>query len=812
MYGQLFSQKIKGVIADKDGKQIPYATVFVKGSGAGTHSNHEGKYSLKLSPGTYILVCQHVGYRKEELSVRLDGNDLELNFVLTLQEMTLDEVVLNQKEDPAYQIIRNTIKKRSYYQSQFESFTCEVYTKGQMRVRSYPDKILGQKVDFEDGDTGKQKMLYLSETISTYAVDGPKKEKIEVLSSRVSGQREGFGLSAPRFYSFYKDNILIGNNLNPRGFISPIAENALNYYKYKLEGTYFEDGREINHIRVTPKRKFEPLFSGHIDIVADEWRIHSLKLLLTKSSQMELVDSLRLEQLFRPVDNTNWFISSQVIYPAIKMFGFDAYGSFVNIYSRINMDPAFQKKDFGSTIMKYTDSSNKKSAEYWEKNRPVPLMDDEIRDYFRKDSLEMARKDPRYMDSIDRKRNKLNVTGALLLGQSFTNSKNRSSVSIQPITEIISFNPAEGWVLEPSFTWAKRIDSTISGRKSIFITPNIRYGLANGHLNPYLTVQYNFGKKYSQGIRLSGGKRVFQFNNNSPIGQRGNTISSLWGENNRIKSYEAVYLRASYRQGLGEGFFWNAGFQIQDRTPLDNVTDYTWRNKAGREYTPNYPYEIMSSNITRHQAFTASVSISWQPGTRYIELPERKMSIGSKYPVFSLQYTQGFPGIMGSDADFSKWKFNISDGINLRLLGRVRYRMGAGGFIHKKKVEVPDYNHFNGNLSTLATEYLNSFQLLQIYRFSNTSTIYSLAHIEHNFNGFLTNKIPGIRELNIYLVTGLNGFYVDKSRNYFEWFVGIDNIFKQIRVDYVQSYIEGKPNHSAIRIGLRNSSPRRDDW
>jgi hypothetical protein len=201
-----------------------------------------------------------------------------------------------------------------------------------------------------------------------------------VISSKVSGQSDGFGLSAPRFYSFYENNVRIGNNLNPRGFISPISDNALNYYKYKLEGTYFEDGREICHIKVIPKRKYEPLFSGHINIVADEWRIHSVKLLLTKESQMEFVDTIRLEQLYRPLNKDTWFMSSQVIYPAIKFMGFDGYGSFVNIYSDFNIEPVFDKKTFNNTVLKYLDSSNKKTADYWEKARPLPLMDDEVRD------------------------------------------------------------------------------------------------------------------------------------------------------------------------------------------------------------------------------------------------------------------------------------------------------------------------------------------------------------------------------------------------------------------------------------------------
>ena len=809
-----YSQKIKGTVSDKDGKLLPFASVFIKANNKGTNANSEGKYSLKLEPGKYTLVCQYVGYKKEEKEIAIAGNDIELNFILVLQEMTLGEVIIKNGEDPAYQIIRNTIKKKTYYQAQLDKFQCEVYTKGQMRVRNYPKKIFGKKVDFEDGDTSKQKMLYLSETVSNYSVDKPNKEKIEVVSSKVSGQSDGFGLSAPRFFSFYNNNVFIGENLNPRGFVSPIAENALNFYRYKLEGTYFEDGREISHIKVTPKRKYEPLFSGYIDIVVDDWRIHSVNLLLTKASQMELIDTLRLEQLYRPLNKDVWYISSQVVYPAVKIFGFDAYGSFVNIYSDFNIEPAFDKKTFNSTILKYTDSSNKKNNEYWENARPVPLMTDEVKDYKRKDSLELVRKDPKYMDSLERIRNKVTAANILLFGQTFQSERKRTSTSIPSLLELISFNPAEGWVANPAFSWTKKLDKTSSGRRSITIAPTLRYGFSNKHFNGHLTTAYTYGKKYATTISLSGGKRVFQFNANSPIGQRGNTISSLLSEENRIKSYEAIYFRGSFKRGIGDGVTLVTGFQYQDRMPLDNTTDYTWRDKPNREYTPNYPNDLITSNILRHQVFMATVGMTWQPGARYIELPERKINIGSKYPVFSLQYTQAFKNVFGSDERFSKWKLGITDDINFKLQGKFRYRLGLGGFIDTgSNVQVPDYNHFNGNISTFSTEYLNSFQLLPIYQFSNISKFYALAHIEHNFKGFLTNKIPGIKKLNLYLVAGANGFYINSNKYYYEVFAGFDNIFKQVRVDFVQSYLNGKPWQSGFRIGFSKGAGRKgDDW
>ena len=711
------SQKVTGTITDSLGKPIPFASVFVKGTSRGTNANNEGNYFLELEPGRYTLVCQSVNYKKEEKPVVCGTTDLVVNFKLSLQEVILAPVIIYNGEDPAYEIIRNAIKKRVEHSDQLRKFQCEVYTKGQLRVRSYPKKFLGKKINFEDGDTSKQKMLYLSETISLYSVDKPNKERVEVISSKVSGQSDGYGLSAPGFFSFYDNNIFVGNNLNPRGFISPISDNALNYYKYKYEGEFYEDGRQINKIKITPRRKYEPLFSGYINIVENEWQIHSVELLLTKESQMELIDSLRIEQLYRPVKNDVWAISSQVMYPSARIFGFDAYGSFINIYSNFTIDPQFDKKHFSPTVLKFLDSANKKNTDYWEAARPIPLMADEEYDYRRKDSIEIARRDPHYLDSLDKIRNKANLFGMLLFEQTFFAEAKRTSFTVRPLTEQFSFNPAEGLVINTGATWTKRLDSSLLGGRSITIAPNLRYGFTNKHFNAHLTVTYKYGKRNSSSISLSGGKRIFQFNNNSPIGPRGNTLSSLLGENNRMKIYEAWYFRGSYNKGIGHGFSWTAAFQYQDRMPLENKTDYTWFDKKDREYTPNYPNELVNRNIERHQVFVGLLGLSWQPGTRYMQLPDRKINLGSKYPVLSLQYIRSFDKILGSDSDFSKWKFTVKDDLNLKLLGRLSYRIGIGGFFDTVKVQIPDYQHFNGNLSTFATEFSQQLSIVAVVSF-----------------------------------------------------------------------------------------------
>ncbi|MFI5187355.1 MAG: DUF5686 and carboxypeptidase regulatory-like domain-containing protein [Chitinophagales bacterium] len=797
-----FAGKISGVITDDKGQPLPYASILVKGTTRGTTANNEGKYFLNLEPGTYTIVCQHVGYSREEKTISVVDETVTLNFQLHLQELTLSEVIVKKGEDPAYEIIRQAIKKRTYYQQQLSDFRCEVYTKGQLRLRDFPKKFMGLDVDFEDHDTSKRKTIYLSETIAAYYVQKPDKRKVEVLSSKVSGQSDGYGLSAPEIYSFYDNNIKIGANLNPRGFISPISANALNYYRYRFEGSFFEDGKEIGHIKVMPKRKYEPLFSGYINIVIDEWRIHSVQLQLTKESQMELADTLKLDQLYVPYDQDVWVIKSQVVYPTIKIFGFDAYGSFVNMYSKFDLNPKFDKNFFSNTVLKYDDSSNKKTEPYWETVRPIPLQQEESEDYKKKDSLEQARKDPKYLDSIDRKHSKLTVMKLLVSGYNINRQKTRSLYSFSSLLNSVNFNTVEGLVVNLNGSYSKRLDTTLISHRSFSISPSARYGFSNHHFNSSVSMAYNFGKKYFNAFSISGGKKVFQFNNASPIPPEYNTISTLEWERNYMKIYEAWFARIGYSKTLDEGFNVSIDFQYQDRIPLDNTTDYTWRNRKNIVFTPNYPTELTTTNFKRHQAFIATAGISWQPGNKYVELPGRKFSIGSKYPHFSFNYTSGIKNIFGSDIKYDKWQFAITDGINLKLAGVFNYVFTMGGFLNHDSVNIPDYTHFNGNQLFIATPYLNSFQLAPYYKYSNTESFYTSFHAEYHFNGFLTNKIPLFRRLNWHLVGGTNAFYVNKKNNYAEAFAGLENIFKILRIDGIWGFEEGRRPVMGFRIGL----------
>ena len=126
-------------------------------------------------------------------------------------------------------------------------------------------------------------------------------------------------------------------------------------------------------------------------------------------------------------------------------------------------------------------------------------------------------------------------------------------------------------------------------------------------------------------------------------------------------------------------------------------------------------------------------------------------------------------------------------------------------FLNRNSVQLPDYQHFRGNQVVFASAYVSSFQLAPYYLNSTTAPLYSTLNLEYHLNGLLTNKLPLIRKLNWQLVTGSNAFYVNSANNYVEAFVGFENIFRILRVDFIQSYSAGRKPHSGITIGLQGA-------
>jgi hypothetical protein len=530
--------------------------------------------------------------------------------------------------------------------------------------------------------------------------------------------------------------------------------------------------------------------------------------LLTRESQLEVLDSLEISQIFVPVSNDVWRVKNQVLHFNFNKLGIDAVGDFVNVYSKYNLEPSFPKNFFNRVIIKYDSAVNKKSKDYWDSIRPVPLEPEEIKDYAVKDSMFAVRKDSlQNIDSLKKKQGKVKFSEIFWSGINRTHySKTHTyQYEIDPLLKVLQYNTVEGVAINPSFTISKSVKKWST---NVSFIGDLRYGFNNNHFNAWAglnfrTRDFDEDKKLKrQSFYIAGGKRVSQFFKESTLDGLGNSIGTLFYGRNDMKIYENYFGKAGFSKRFESGARFVIEGEYEDRIPLDNTTDYIFNDKYKYRLTPNYSIEVLSSQFTRHQAVLLHAAFSVKPGQKYIEFPNSKVALGSKYPTFTLDYTKGFKNIFGSDVDYDKWSLDISDNANLKLAGLIKYKLTVGGFLNNKSVYIQDYQHFYGNVSHIAKEYVQTFQLASYYQFSNTSSFFSELHFEHHLNGLLTNKIPVLQKLNWNLVYGTNALYVNPGTKYAEAFAGLENIFKFLRVDFVAGFQNGyKPTYT-YRVGF----------
>ena len=163
-----FSQ-IKGKVTDSDKNPISFVSIYLDKTITGTTSNDSGNYELNIkTPGDYTIVFQFLGYKTIKKIVSITDFPFQLNVVMDDEKVVLDEISINNGENPANKIIRKAIDNKSNNTDKFKEFTSSFYSRGLFKVKNAPEKILGQSLgDLGGGlDSTRTGIIYLSETIS----------------------------------------------------------------------------------------------------------------------------------------------------------------------------------------------------------------------------------------------------------------------------------------------------------------------------------------------------------------------------------------------------------------------------------------------------------------------------------------------------------------------------------------------------------------------------------------------------------------------------------------------------------------------
>jgi hypothetical protein len=794
--------QIKGTISDEKGNPLPFVSVFEENTYSSTTSNEQGVYQLNVKEiGENKIIFQYLGFKTQKITVEQGLKTLTLDIIMKEESFTLNEVIIDPKNNPANAIVKRAIANRKDNSEKTAHYTADFYSKGMFKVKDLPKKILGQKVDLGEDmasnlDSTGTGILYLSETISKITFEKPNKIKEKIIASKISGNNRGYSYNTASLstYDFYDNTLEFNINM-----ISPIATNAFSYYNYKLESTFFdENNQQINKIKVTPKRDKEPVFVGYIYIIDDSFALYAVDVdIKGYRMKQEFTEKMNVKQTFTyNQKNKIWSKNSQTLVFNAGAFGVKFSGQFNYIYSNYEFPSSFEKKTFGHEIVAFELNANKKDDSFWNEIRPIPLTIEESNDYAKKDSLLTIRKSQKYIDSVDAKNNKFKILD-IITGYDYKNTFKSHSFEYKGLLDLASasFNTVQGLNIGSGFTFKKWNEEN---GKSTTINTDVNYGFSEQRFRVTGSFTHRFNSINYATLSVSGGTKVAQFNSADPISKLVNSVSSLFFKDNYMKLYNLEFAQINYAQDIANGVNLNAKLGYEQRKPLFNTTDYSFfkRHDSYSSNNPSSPNDFTTPAFEKHNLFKATLGARINFGNKYISRPDGRYNFkDDKYPTILLAFEKAFAG-SEKKYEFERIGAAVQYDLPIGNKGILGMNFKAGKFFNAENISFIDYKHFNGNQTHIgqSDRYLNVFNLMPYYSNSNNNSYFE-AHLEHNDQGFIMNKIPLLNLLKSTMNIGFHALAIPDRKPYSEFTVGLDNLgfgkFKLFRLDYVHSYQSG---------------------
>lgn len=845
---QLFAVGVRGKITGDDGQLLAFATIYVKELGTGTAANAEGYYELNLAPGTYTITYQYIGYGSLTKVAEISDQWIDLDIELATQVVMLKDIEVRAgKEDPAYTIMRKAIAKSKFHIQQVDKYTAKVYIKGTGQLTNSPF-FLRKTLEKEGIDEDR---VFISESVSEVEYIRPNTYNEKVISIRSSGEDKNGSPNGYVYGSFYEPEIA--------NSISPLSPRAFSYYRFVYDGTYRDRGYEISKINVIPRSKGDNVFQGKIEIVEDYWSLYSVDLKTTK-----LGINFDVRQIYEPIHPSVWLPVTHDFSVNGKVLGFEFEAKYLATVSdyvvEVNPDldveievidekvekeladtleeqvkteeaGEFQtmmtsgkeltRKQLRKVIREYEKAELEESDEpevienrsfevdstahnsdslYWQKIRPIPLTELEIKGYSKTDSISRAERLESEGDTLKTRKNRATKLLDPILGNTYKLA-DRTHLRLHGLSGL--FNTVDGFDLNTRISFTKTMKNENKSWLRTGVTA--RYAFARDRFNGLYDLRYDFGEsKNRSSLRAEAGRYIQQFSSDEPIHPIVNTFMSLLFERNYMKIYEQDYFKISFKQEFANKLNVEVGYDFAERRQLFNNSSYRLIDRSGDGYTPNAPLseELLDTSFPEHKASIITGSINYRPWLKFRISNGRRYAIENSSPRFSLLYKQGLEGLLNSDVDYQFIELGYRHTFKIGIRGIVDISAKAGTFLSDDALFFMDYKHFLGNQTPFSTsDPVGSFRLLDYYRFSTTND-YFTGSIHYQFRKFLVTQMPLVRLSGVRESFFANHLATDISNNYTELGYGINYIFRLFRVEAITSFENGKYKDFGVRLGI----------
>ena len=758
------SVRVFGKITNAKLEPLAFASVQVKEYKEATVTKEDGTYQLNLEEGKYDLVLSMVGYKVQVLTIIIRKKDYEQNIIMEAGDATnLSEVTVKGKvKDKAEEYIRNVIRNKDAIEAAAGAYSCKVYIKALQEdsmAFKKPKKAQSDSLVKAIQANAELNRMAMAEIVLNLDHETAKriKEERTGITKRGNTQSLFFLSTTEADFNFYNNFVNIPT-ISQTPFLSPLSYSGLLAYKFKTLKTETVNGRKIYTISIKPRQLSNATVEGEITIADSLWVVLHTKLRLPKYHLSEY-DFFGIEQQYELINGKAWMITRQEFtYNAISDKK-KASGRTVVSYNDFELNKQFDKKYFGTELSSATKQAYERDSSFWQTNRTEPLTEKEVRFIHYKDSVHQATHTKVYLDSIDKKTNKLTWQNLLYKGQNLNDHVKRRTMRFPAMAELFQPFQFGGARVMPNYSYFKTWES----RKNLNLFANISYGFRNKDINGSLRLNrmYNPFNRGIYSIRL---EKNFEYIFS------GDAWINMLKRNN-------IYLNQT--AGVGHSI------EIANGLFLFSDIDVAFRRSVSNYKTNDKVDSLFGNVLDNNQAIAFSpynavygqLRFEYTPHQRYIREPKEKVILGSAWPTFYVQWKKGIPDVLKSKIDFDYLEFGAKQSFKIGVLGTSTYSVKTGSFLNQKDLRLVDYKYQRRGDPILFSNPGEAFQSLDS-TFATFKRFYE-GHYIHEFNGALLNKIPLFKKIGLREIAGA-GFLIAPERNlrYAELFTGIERIFK----------------------------------
>ena len=843
------AQSVTGRVIDAKTREVlPFVIVSYEG-GRLTRTDEEGRYRLRYEANGKLRFNM-IGYEAKTLRTTKSGT---YDITLTPLDTKMKEAVVtgkkhgrySRKNNPAVELMRRVIaaKDSSNIKERHDFCSYDQYSKMTFAFDHITPKV------FEEDKF--KRMPFLKDYVETCNETGtrilpisveervtrnvyrrtPKADKRIVIGEKSQGINEllstGDILNTMLKDVFtdvdiYKNSIYLMHH----DFLSPLASNgAIAFYRYFLVDTLMVANDSCIQVDFTPNNPQDYGFSGTLYIMADStYRVKRAEIGFPKRTDVNFVDRMRIIQDFETLPTGERVLVRDNMLVQLKVVDFlhKFLVKRVNEYANFSFQP-IADKNFRFSGDEMTDpNARMRDESFWNEHRSVPLTHSEgnVSGFVQR------------LQQIKGFKPILFVARAFIENfiETSKDPKRPSKVDIGPVNTTITTNSVDGLRLRLS------AQTTANLHPHLFLKGYMAYGFKDNKWKGMGEVTYSVNKKEylprefpMNNITFSYSRDVMAPTDKFLATDKDNVfVAFKWTDVDHMMYYENYKLAWDREWGNG------LRLRLQARTQKDIPTRALFYQPLN---TAPAPSSDASLHVHSMRTNEGTVTLSFQPGAKFVNTKQRRLTVNHNAPIYELTYTGGWYDLAGQHHSFHTTEASIYKRFWLRSWGKAEVYLKGGA--QWSRVPFPLLLMPAANLSYIKQR--NTFELIDNMEFLNDR--YAQLMLSWDLDGKLFNRIPLLKRLKWreYLachmlwgtLTDRNNpllernagdgrlFYfpgnfdadgnyqylsrtMDPKKPYVEVVAGIHNIFKLVHVEYVHrlTYLD-QPDTSRWGIRLR---------